>query len=117
MPRPTTYDDEFVKGDDYSISWTMSTKDVNGVKTPLDLTGSTGAGKIRSTPTQAGTLIGSFTFDNSQLASGIPIFTLAAATTATFASGTYYYDLELTIAGKKRTWVSGKLTVLDQVTD
>jgi hypothetical protein len=117
MPQPTTYNDSFTKGDDYDLSWVMYEVDANGVRTPMDLTGTTGAGKIRSSPDQTGSLIATFTFVNTSLANGIPIFNLPAATTTTLTPGDYFYDLELTIDGKKRTWVAGKITILPQVTD
>lgn len=117
MADAITKDLTFVRGDDFVFWFRINTVDtVTKIRTAWDLTGSTGKGQIRTTADEAGTLTADMVYDTSQASQGIAKFTISAATMASIAVGTYYYDVQITQGGIKKTWYRGKVTITPQVT-
>jgi hypothetical protein len=117
VAAPIEWNDSFVQGDDADVSWIMYSVTPEGIMVPIDLTGTTGAGEMRTGKADTAPLVATFTLDSTDFASGLVAFRLTDTDTASIVPGKYYYDLQLIINSKKRTWVSGTLTVIPRVTD
>ena len=107
-----------VRGDDFSFAFTVFDVSSTGVRTTRNLTGGTGKAQIRSGPNQTGALIADMAFGSSpsDLSGGIVRFTMANTVTDAFAEGVAYYDMQVTVGGKRRTYLSGKFTTVAQIT-
>ena len=62
------------------------------------------------------TVDATFTVDTTNIATGVVVFTLAAATTAALEPGEYRYDLQQTCGGVRLTLLRGRFTVDAEIT-
>jgi hypothetical protein len=109
MTAPRIY-----RGDTWLRAWTLK----DPAKRPIDLTGATARLHVRNNTKAlvyaASTSNGDIVLDG---AAGKLTLTLAAAETATWAPGTYKFDLEVTHAdGTVKTYESSALVVLEDQT-
>lgn len=112
MSRLDATDWDLVRGDDFDIR--LQFADAAGAA--LNVSAWTFTGQVRTDPDAAATL-GSFTFDLAAAATGVVDAALAAAVTATFTGRFVYYDIQaVTNAGKKKTYMFGRLNVIKDVT-
>jgi hypothetical protein len=112
--RPAAYNLECVQGDDFEQSFRLRNKTT---QEPLVLTSWTGTAQVRNTNAQKDLMTTMAVTINHAVAPGLVLCTIESEITETMPVGTYMWDLELKDnAGKKRTWLSGTFTILDQVT-
>lgn len=118
MPAPGSHDIEVVRGDDFVFAFTIYDVSSTGVKTARNLTGASAAGQVRTTANQTGSVVLTMTAASTatDYTNGIVRFTIPAASTDAVNEGTYYYDMQVTAGGKKRTWLKGKFVISSQVT-
>lgn len=118
MAAPGSHDITIVKADDLDFSFVVYDVSSTGVKTARNLSGATGQAQVRSQPNENGVLRATMTFasTSTDLSNGVVRFTLAGSITDGLTAGVYYYDMQITQAGKRRTYLAGKFTVLDQIT-
>ncbi len=97
------------RGDDWSFSVTI-TQTVAGVTSPFDVTAATLTSTIGGTPGWSGTpsIVDAPT--------GKILITVPKATTATFAPGQRYADVQVDKSGVRQTATKFLITVLEDVT-
>lgn len=108
---PAKQDIKIMRGDTEVINVTVT--NANG--TPVNLTGDTFASQIRY-ERDAATIAASFVCVVSNAAGGVVTLTLNPAASAALNAGVAYWDLQRTSGGVVSTIVSGKCTVLADVT-
>lgn len=108
---PATQNIKVMRGDTeiFIISLT------NADSTPVDLTGSAFASQIRYTY-DSPTIAASFVCSVESPTTGVLTLTLTAAASALLNTGLAYWDLQKTDSGVVNTVLSGKCTVLADVT-
>lgn len=112
MPAPGVYNFTTTQGDDVAETFTF--KDDDGAA--INLTGYTFAAQMRRTPSDTAVLA-TFSFTITSAAGGTVDMTLSKTVTAGLQPGVYPYDVQWTdAAGKVRTVLAGKVTVLAEVT-
>ena len=84
------------RGDDWSVTVTI-TETLNGVTTPLDLTGASLTSTIDGTPGWSGTPTAT------DAANGVCTVDVPKTATANFAPGVYLADVQVVAGGKTRT--------------
>jgi len=97
------------RGDDWSIPVTVK-QETGGMVTAYDVTGATLTSSIGGTPGWSGTpsIVDGPT--------GAILITVPKATTATFAPGQYYADVQVDKGGTRQTAVKFLINVLEDVT-
>jgi hypothetical protein len=105
-------DIEIVRGDDHEE--TLTFKDET-TKVPIPVSGWTFAGQVRESEDSAA-VVATFGFDTSAGEDGEVVMSLASADTAAMSKPFYFYDVEITIAGKKRTWLLGRILITKDTT-
>lgn len=108
---PATRDLNPYQGDDFSHE--VRFEDANGA--PVNKSGCTFASQVRRRWSDA-TVDATFTVDTTNIATGVVVFTLSAATMAALEPGTYRYDLQQTCGGRRLTVLRGLFTVDAEIT-
>lgn len=109
-----TYEDNtqvpirIVKGDDWSSVRTIYNK-VDGVKTPVDITGWTGLGVVRAS--REGTVLATMSFQLLDPTNGKFLFSLTDTQTSALPIGALYYQMSLTNSGSTQTYCAGNFYV------
>lgn len=106
------YPIKITQGDDWVYPEKISTR-VNGVKTPLDLTGATVSGVVR--PAYATGTVVPMTVIINNAAQGLVTFQLSDTQTSSLPSGSLVYQMTYTIAGVTTTIGSGNFIVRPKV--
>lgn len=113
MSNPAKVDISIVAGDDEVIELEL----VDTAGDPIDLTGRTYALEVRANPTGTGTADCTFTCTVPTPANGIVLCDGPAAQTDNLVVGdAYYWSLLETVSGDLHTLVTGRVSVLAQVT-
>ena len=100
------------QGNDWDFPVTFSTS-LNGVKTPINLTGATIVGRVRPTYT-TGTAV-SMTVTPVDLGAGKVRFGLSDTQTDALPPGNLVYQIDITISGNTQTYLSGNFIVKPKV--
>lgn len=100
------------QGNDWDFPVTFSTR-LNGVKTPIDLTGATITGRVRPTYTTGAAV--AMTVTAVDLAAGQVRFGLSDTQTAALPPGNLVYQIDITRAGNTQTYLSGNFIVKPEV--
>lgn len=121
--EPGVKDLTIYQGDDFPFTFRIRSKDDEGNPGPaINLTGATGKAEIRTARNTTGSPLATFTVtvDPDQNANtGVVHLDLAAAVTTALAptlASPYVWDVEITLGGKKRTYLTGNVTVKPEVT-
>jgi stress response protein SCP2 len=110
MATPATKNLKFMRGDTQQLNITIN---VNG--TPVNLEGYTFRAQIR-TERNSGSIAASFTCTIPNPANGQVLAFLSAANSALLPDGVLFWDFEQTVGGVVTTLMTGKCTVLADVT-
>lgn len=108
---PATQNIKITRGDTEVFVFTLQ----NSNGTAMDLTGSTFASQIRYTYDSA-TIAASFTCVLTNAVGGVVTSTLTAGDSALLTTGAAFWDLQRNVGGVVTTILSGKCTVLPDVT-
>ncbi len=108
---PATRNLDIYRGDDFAH--TVTFEDEAGA--PLDVSASTFASQLRRYP-DTSIIAATFAVNMSAAATGVVVFTLGDAVTATLDPGPYAYDVQQTDDGKVTTMLAGDVTVAADVT-
>lgn len=108
---PATQNIKITRGDTEVFVFTLQNSD----GTAINLTGSTFASQIRYQYDTA-TIAASFTCVVTNAVGGVVTSTLSAANSAALVAGSAFWDLQRTESGVVTTILSGKCTILPDVT-
>lgn len=115
MAKPGEQNFTYTEGDDETYVITLVRQ---ATLTPIDLTGATVAAEVRDGYAgEGGALIATAVCTVTDGPGGQLTMELAAADTKTMAGATCKYDVQVTIGGKKRTYLKGELQGTREVTD
>lgn len=115
MAKPGEQNFTYTEGDDELYVITLIRQ---SDQAPIDLTGATVAAEIRDDYASAGgVVIATATCTVTSPTSGQITVALAAADTKLMGGATFKYDVQVTIGGKKRTFLRGELIGTKEVTD
>jgi len=109
-PNILQYDITAYRGDTLTVP--VSWKDSTGVF--IDLSGSTGLGQIKLAKTDA-LAVDEFTVTLGNAEGNLTI-SLSAEQTAGLGTGSWVYDIQVTTGAVVRTYISGKLKIIQDVT-
>jgi len=106
---PAVYNTGVVRGDTFTEEFAFM---LDGVA--YDLTGSTPLLQIR---VRDGSLVAQFAVGSGLAISGnLLIWSISSLVTSGYVPGSYLFDLEISISGQKRTYVSGAFRVVKDIT-
>ncbi len=107
-----TTDFECIRGDTFTRRLTF--RDAAGE--PVDMSGHTFAGQVRTDPDADDPPLAEFDFDTTDAADGVVDITLAAEDTAEFTGAFVYYDIQSTLGDVVTTAPRGRLILVKDVT-
>ncbi len=106
---PSEYNTGIVRGDDFSELFVFT---VDGE--PFSLNGATCKIQIK---TSMGVSVGIWTEENGIiLVDNTATWNITNSETSAFPTGSHKYDVEITVSGTKKTYVSGVFTVVGDIT-
>ena len=110
--KPGTHNIEIVRGEDFSLSFTVT---IDGVI--LDLTGATAYAQIRESKSRSAVLIADFDTDISADPDNVVTISIADAVTAAMTQDLGYYDVLIVSAGTEDLYyLKGRVTIDGSVT-
>jgi len=106
---PAVYNTGVVRGDSFTEEFAFK---LDGVA--YDLTGATPLLQIRG---RDGTLVSEFAVGSGlTISSNLLSWSISSSVTSGYEPGSYLFDLEITVSGEKRTYVSGAFKVVKDIT-
>jgi hypothetical protein len=109
---PAEYNTGIVRGDFFeeTFSFTISGE-------PINLESSTVRIQLRNSITSGGEVVGEYTIGNGiSIRDNLIAWVIDDQETVTLIPGVYNYDVEVTTSNKKRTYIRGKFSVVQDIT-
>lgn len=111
--KPKRYDIELYQGDTFSFYLVL--KDVNN--NPLNITGWTGSAQIKKVSDSSAGETPTLTLAIGTTDGKVTVSLSSTETAALSGTTDYKYDIQLSDGSSKRTYIGGKITVTEDVTE